>query len=186
MAVGNTLSQDVSRSERGGPGWYTDAGTPDHWNSLMGTRGNKLKLGCIIAILLVLLSPLFWVFGRTIHFKWSLHNRLGDPVEYVEFQPNLDWPKQRVTDQTTIDSLKGWMGQTTEISTLRSAPPAPICEMRFVFKNGREEVIRHSPFRPLLNDSGREHLREGEVSLAFLGYYRSGPSSTLVEILEHR
>src|SRR5688572_12187004 len=100
--------------------------------------------------LAVLSSPILWRWWQDFRYVRQHRSFLDGDVDYVEFQPNTDWPRRRISDPETIAALKLWIA-TREESKLRSAPPMCICEMRFVFRDGREKVIQHSPFRERLD-----------------------------------
>lgn len=115
-------------------------------------------------------------------YRRALHQALDGPIEYVEFQPNTDRATQRITDPEKISDLKSWLLATHEDSMDRSDPPACVCEMRFAFRDGHEEMIAHSPFRKPLGESGGRECRD-DVRLYFCGHWRSGPTAALVELL---
>jgi hypothetical protein len=142
-----------------------------------------LAFGLAIAVILILLSPSLWQNGRELLYRHALKTAFEGELEYVEFQPNTDWPKRRITERDRLDAVEAWLLGSAEVTSLRSAPPAPVCDMRFQFKDGRVEIIPHSPFREPLGDSGSGDVR-GDVCFQFRDYHRSGSTTRLAAILD--
>jgi hypothetical protein len=133
-----------------------------------------------------IISSLFWpdVLDRAHHFQYkrSLREVFNAPIKYVEFQPNTDWPTRHLTDPRDIKSLNNWLAATSPDSTIRSAPPALVCEMRLVFADGREEVIHHSVFRDPLGSNGSSDVRS-DVRVQVRRHTATGPTHSLAQIL---
>jgi hypothetical protein len=146
---------------------------------------NRLKLAAaIIATVTILFSsPFLWAWWQDLSYEHETQQALTGEIAFVEVQPNADWPKQRITDPKIIDELRSWLLAAREDSELRSAPPGCVCEMRFIFRDGREEVVRHSPFRERLDGQRCSDCRD-DVRLEFRGRYRSGETAELTVILE--
>lgn len=149
----------------------------------MKRRITIIAIGVFGFLLLVVFWPGLIAGWQNIRFPYSLHKALDKPIEYVEFQANTDWPKQRLTDKSKIDALKTCLLDTRENLIIRSAPPGTPCEMRFIFEDGHEESIRHSPLRKRLYAGEYDYYREHEVRVSFRGYDRSGSTDAIADIL---
>jgi hypothetical protein len=144
----------------------------------------RLLVGCGLALALLLLCFAFnWSWGREILYRRSLRRAFEGEIEYLEYQPNTDWPKCRIAEPDRLAAVQTWLLSSNESSAVRSAPPAPVCEMRFVFNDGRVETIQHSPFRERLSNEGWLDVRD-DVRFFFRGHDRTGCASRLAAILD--
>ena len=138
---------------------------------------------CTVVVAVLCCSPLVLAWWRNFSYAQSMTAALEGQIEFIEFLANTDWPKQRLTDPRKIASIKSWLLSAAHVSQFRSAPPRAVCEMRFVFRDGHEEVILHSPFQKRLGEEGRDEYRD-DVVLRFRNYVRSGPTAELADILD--
>lgn len=122
----------------------------------------------------------------------TVATRLSGDVVYIEYRPNIDWPPRRVDDPERVAALKRWlMFHTHRASSLRSAPPLTVCELRVRFRDGREEKMWISATKPALQEGvegatgiveGREMpVRygdvRGDVRVEWRGHVRDGGST---------
>lgn len=125
-------------------------------------------------------SPFLWGCGRDVRYRWQVNAALDGEIAYVEFQPNFDWPKRRLTDPEKIKALHSWLLATEEDSWLRSAPPGCFYQLRFVFRDGREEVIPISA----MSAYRRHPLDEpSDVRSSYKGHMRTGSAKELADIM---
>jgi hypothetical protein len=139
-------------------------------------------LGAAIVALFIM-WPVLWDAWQSARYGRAFHDTIDEPVKFVEYQPNTDWPQKQITDQKQIEKLKAWLLATSEESPLRSAPPGAVCKMRFVFHSGHELQFSHSPFREPLGKDGHDDCRSG-VRFYLLGHWRIGSAASLAEIFE--
>jgi hypothetical protein len=78
--------------------------------------------------------------------------------------------------------LLEWLRRTHEESRLRSAPPGCVCEVRFVFRDGREEVLWSNALREPLTSEGHTDVRD-EARNEFRGRCRNGDVVELKDVL---
>jgi len=145
------------------------------------TTRRALAVSAGIALTLVVVLSCTWpVWVDAWHglgYSSTLRNALTGNVKYVEVQPIAGEASYRLTDPKRIEKLVTWLSETQQDSIIRSAPPLPSLKMRFVFNDGREEILRHSSFV-----EGKGDCRS-DVCVSFRGYVRSGPTEALAEIL---
>ena len=134
------------------------------------------------AVALLWAAPEVVVWWQGVSFSRTVDKYLGGGIDYVEFQPNTDWPKRRITAPDRHERLLEWLRRSHEESRLRSAPPACVCELRFVFRDGREEVLRINALREPLTSEGHADVRN-DARFYFHDHCRNGDVVELTEIL---
>jgi hypothetical protein len=149
----------------------------------MSPKRRKLFGLFVVVALLLGCSLLLWRYWQYYSFAQLLHQKTDSPIRFVEFQANTDHPRQRIADPKKIKALKSWLLSTSATGRLASTAPSCICEIRFFFKDGHEEVVQHSPFREPLGDDGSPDVRE-VARIFYRGHDRLGPTAALAEILE--
>lgn len=136
----------------------------------------------VAVLVLLACAPLAWDFWKYNRFSRSFHEKTDGPVTRVSFQANTDWPVEKVTDAKKIDELKSWLLATSAVSSWGKAPADCVCEIRFFFPDGHQEVVQHSPIRERRSDEGWADVRD-QVHVFFRGHDRIGPTANLAEIL---
>jgi hypothetical protein len=156
-----------------------DHAAPAH----QGRRLLRYAFVPIAAVALLFASPHVLAWWQDVTFARAVKKYLRGDVDYVEFQPNSDWPKQRITAPERHKRLLEWLRRTHEESRLRSAPPACVCELRFVFRDGRDEVLRINALREPLTSEGHTGVRN-DARFYFHDHCRNGDVVELTEILQ--